>query len=81
MNYLKRIYAQTDGGKLNPKQRLQAIKTTGLSWIQIYKWIFDVQKKEAKDANNSDRIFKVTGRDGLEIAWPSPIFKVEKVTR
>ena len=40
VDYLKRIYKET-GGKLDRKQRKRAVKVTGLSWIQIYKWIFD----------------------------------------
>lgn len=40
VGYLKQIYLKT-GGKLDRKQRKHAMKVTGLSWIQIYKWLFD----------------------------------------
>lgn len=42
------MFSLTDG-KLNHRQRKQAMKVTGLQWIQIYKWIFD--KKVRDDAH------------------------------
>ncbi len=40
VDYLKDLFNKT-GGKLDRKQRKRAMKVTGLSWIQIYKWLFD----------------------------------------
>ena len=45
VSFLTRLY-QLTGGKLDRKQRKLAIKVTGLSWIQIYKWLFDKQLKD-----------------------------------
>ena len=47
VTYLTRLYQMT-GGKLDRRQRKQATKLTGLSWIQIYKWLFDKQLKDNK---------------------------------
>ena len=40
VTYLNTMFRMT-GGKLDRKQRKRAMKATGLSWLQIYKWIFD----------------------------------------
>jgi len=45
VSFLTRLYQMT-GGKPDRKQRKLAIKVTGLSWIQIYKWLFDKQLKD-----------------------------------
>ena len=61
------------------------MRATGLSWIQIYKWLFDRQMKDAaKNAYTTQlpmQIFRVIGQDGREIGTPAPIFAVEKVSR
>jgi len=62
------------------------MKFTGLSWIQIYKWLFDRQMKDAArhalaQFQLPNQIFRVIGPDGKEIGSPAPIFKVEKVDR
>lgn len=48
VSYLMRLYqdSQAQGGKVDRKQRKRAIKATGLSWIQIYKWLFDKKLKD-----------------------------------
>ena len=48
VSYLMRLYQQSQahGGKVDRKQRKHAIKATGLTWIQIYKWLFDKKLKD-----------------------------------
>lgn len=62
------------------------MKATGLSWIQIYKWLFDKQMKETEKRSLTQNtipmpIFRVIGRDGKELGKPVQIFKIEKVVR
>ena len=85
VDYLRSLYSQT-GGKLDRKQRKRAMKATGLSWIQIYKWLFDKQMKETEKRSLTQNtipmpIFRVIGRDGKELGKPVQIFKIEKVVR
>ena len=47
VSFLNHLYRET-GGYVDRKWRRRAIKATGLSWIQIYKWLFDKQLKETQ---------------------------------
>jgi len=82
--YLRRLYAET-GGKFDRNQRKRAMRATGLSWIQIYKWLFDRQMKDAANyafvSSHPAQIFKVVGRNGQEIGARTPIFRIERVSR
>lgn len=85
VEYLKRLYAK-HGIKVDRKVRNRAIKETSLSWIQIYKWLFDKHMKETAKLSMSYnqyplQIFRVIGPNGQEIGKPTPIFKIEKVAR
>ena len=69
-----RIFEKYDG-KLTKDLKEEAIRKTGLAWIQIYKWFFDHKVKKA----NLDRayrlhypfqIFKVIGPDGRDLSKP-----------
>ena len=53
VSYLTRLYVET-GGKVDRKLRKRAIKATGLSWIQIYKWLFDKKLKDTAHKSFSD---------------------------
>jgi len=85
VSILVRIFDKYDG-KLTKDLKEEAIRKTGLAWIQIYKWFFDHKVKKA----NLDRayrlhypfqIFKVIGPDGRDLSKPQPIFKVEKIDK
>ena len=67
--------------------RRRAEQLTGLSWLQIYKWMFDRKQrmKEAELERLLDYklpIFRVLTRDGKDITPKMrPIFKTERVKR
>ena len=73
-------------GRLDLNARKEAMAKTGLAWIQIYKWFFDREhrRKPVKlpcCCEGPSQIFRVIGKDGREIGGPTPIFKVDKVTK
>ena len=85
VSVLLRIFDKYDG-KVTKDLKEEAVRKTGLAWIQIYKWFFDHKVKKA----NLDRayrlhypfqIFKVIGPDGRDLSKPAPLFKVDKLDR
>ena len=86
MNALKDIYEEF-GTTLDSKARQEAVNRTGLSWIQIYKWLFDQKsgrhdKKEQKQHKCcGSKLFRVVDKSGDDKAHSSLLFKVEKVSK
>ena len=83
---LSDVYKKTKG-QLDLKARNEIMAKTGLEWIQIYKWFFDRVNRKRSSTKRSccdempAQIFRVIGKDGREIGGPTPIFKVEKVSK
>lgn len=83
--YLIAMFDSTKG-RIPKSLRDRAERATGLSWIQIYKWIFDRRQRE-KDfnvyrlLNYPVPIFRVTNRHGKDITVRRPVFKVERPAR
>jgi len=82
--YLIGLFDQTNG-RVPKEVRRRAEEQTGLTWIQIYKWIFD--RKTRKKEFTVNRlleypvpIFRVT-RNGKDITGKRPIFKLERAAR
>ena len=89
VEYLRRLFKEL-GGEWDGSVRKEAMRKTGLSRIQIYKWFFDMklqqQPKEKKVAEEErvsypPTIMITASSEELEAGTPRPIFLVEKVAR
>ena len=89
VEYLRNLFEQL-GGNWDGKVRKEAMRKTGLSRIQIYKWFFDMklqQKPKEKKVSPEERvsyppsIIQTYNSEELEAGAPRPIFLVEKVAR
>ena len=83
IRYLQRLFIKT-GGVCDRRYRKEAMKATGLTWLQIYKWFFDKQsrinaaKRECTCYTQSTaNIFLVT-RNGEEVGKMLDVFSVQK---
>lgn len=73
-------------GRVPKDLRKQAEQATGLTWLQIYKWIFDRKQRKKEYSvyrllNYPVPIFRVTDKHGRDLTEKRPIFTVERHAR
>jgi hypothetical protein len=81
--FLIGLFDKTNG-RVPKEIRRKAELATGLTWIQIYKWIFDRKSRQKEFdvyrlLDYPVPIFRVTNKYGKDITGKRPIFKVERV--
>jgi len=80
------------GGEWNGKVRKEAMRKTGLSRIQVYKWFFDMKLQQKPKERRVEAAVRVSypptvlntiSNQELDAGHftPQPIFLIEKVTR
>ena len=56
-HYIKR------GKKSNKEERVKLVCETGVEWRVIYKWLYDREKKEGKEASKRGRPMQKIGKE------------------
>lgn len=80
------------GGEWDGKVRKEAMRKTGLSRIQVYKWFFDMKLQQKPKEKRVEPEVRVSYPPAVVNALPSselqagdfvpaPIFKIERVPR